>query len=137
MSCPGNVIERSTRNMPSDQGKRNVRERPTPEFLLEMGELALDMITTSDVVKEFPVVGSAFKFVKAMDDVRSRLLAKKIDRFLSEPHLLASVAARRARDKIVEDEEHARRVGETMLMVLDKVTDFDKPVLLARSTRRT
>lgn len=109
-----------------------MRDIPTAEFLLEMGELAVDMITTTDVVKEFPVVGSAFKAVKAMDDVRSHLLARKIDRFLSEPNLVTTVAARRARGRIVEDDDHARQVGETLLMVLDKVTDFDKPVLLAK-----
>jgi len=109
-----------------------VKDKPTAEFLLEMGELVVDAMTTTDAVREIPVVGSAFKAVKAMDDIRSHLLARKIGKFLSEPGLVATVAALKASERIFEDPEHARAVGETLLMVLDKVTDLEKPVLLAK-----
>lgn len=41
-----------------------MKDKPTAEFLLEMGELIVDAVTTTNAVRELPVVGSAFKAVR-------------------------------------------------------------------------
>lgn len=110
-----------------------MKDRATSELFLELGEVAADLITKNEAVREIPVVGWAFKIAKAMEDIRSKLLTKKIGVFLSEPHLIAAVERLNARQKILDDDEHAAEVGEILLMVLDNVTDFDKPKLLALS----
>lgn len=109
------------------------KEKPVTELLLEVGESAIDLVTDNDAVRDIPVVGWAFKVARALDDIRSNLLARKIAKFMSDPSLLAAVNAQEESSRIHLNNEHANEVGETLLMVLDKVTDFSKPALLAKA----
>jgi hypothetical protein len=100
---------------------------------MTVGEAGVDLIVENPAVRELPVVEWAFKVVKAIDGTKSWLLTRKIAKFLSEPSLVAAAEAYKMRDKVLQEEQYAQEVGETLLMVLDKVTDMSKPVLLAKA----
>lgn len=106
--------------------------RPIVELLSNISESGVDLLVSNPALRELPVVDWAFKVVKAFDGFRSWMLARKIEKFLAEPSLIAAAEARQMRAKVFEDDSYAQEVGETLLMVLDKVTDFSKPVLLAK-----
>lgn len=109
------------------------KDRPTAELLMEVGEAVLDVTIANETLSNFPVVGWAFKTAKALDDVRSRMLTNKIAKFLNEPSLLAALEAREMSGRLLSEDEYANQVGETLLMVLDNVTDMSKPVLLGKA----
>lgn len=109
------------------------KDRPATELLMNVGEAGVDLIVENPAVRELPVVEWAFKVVKAIDGTKSWLLTRKIAKFLSEPSLAAAAEAYKMRDKVLQDEKYAQEVGDTLLMVLDKVTDMSKPVLLAKA----
>jgi hypothetical protein len=108
------------------------KNRPMVELIANAGETATDLFVSNPALKELPVVDWAFKIIKAFDGFRSWLLARKIEKFLSEPSLIKAAEASKMRERVMVDENYAQDVGETLLMVLDKVTDFSKPVLLAK-----
>jgi hypothetical protein len=109
------------------------KNRPMVELIANAGETTADLFVSNPALKELPVVDWAFKVIKAFDGFRSWLLARKIEKFLSEPSLIKAAEANKMRERVLFDEDYAQDVGETLLMVLDKVTDFSKPVLLAKS----
>jgi hypothetical protein len=108
-------------------------DRPLLEAVMEGAEAAYDLAVDNEAVKAVPIVGTAFKILKGLDDFRSRVLQKKLFIFLSEPRLKASVEARALRQRMIGNDEKNSEIGEMLFLVLEKMTDNIKPVLLARA----
>ena len=108
------------------------KERHLLEAVLANIEVAADAITSNEAVAAIPVIGTAFKVCKALDDIRSRAFAAKLDAFVSAPDLVKPSV----KDAIVElarsSPSEANKVGETLFLVLDRYIDLDKPVILAK-----
>lgn len=111
------------------------KERNFLEAALEAGEAALDLLTDNEAVKAVPVIGTAFKLLKGVDDMRDRALAAKLETFIRDPSLQSDQVRVKLRNGISSSEEEAIKVGETLFLVLDKMTDLEKPRLLARVFR--
>ncbi len=111
------------------------KERNFLEALLEGGEAALDLLTDNEAVKAVPVVGTAIKVLKGVDDARDRALAAKLEKFIQDPSLQSESAREKLKNGISTDAKEAVKVGETLFLVLDKMTDLEKPGLLARVFR--
>lgn len=111
------------------------KERNFLEAALEAGEAALDLLTDNEAVKAVPVIGTAFKLLKGVDDMRDRALAAKLETFIRDPSLQCDPVREKLRNGISSSEEEAIKVGETLFLVLDKMTDLEKPRLLARVFR--
>jgi hypothetical protein len=77
------------------------QDRNFLEMFAEGAEAAWDLAIESEAVKAVPVVGTAFKFLKGLDDLRSRVLMGKLHRFLNEPSLRAAMEAKELRDEIL------------------------------------
>lgn len=111
------------------------KDRNFLEAFLEGGEAALDLLTDNEAVKAVPVIGTAFKVLKGFDDARDRALAAKLERFIRDPSLQSDRVREKLKNGISSNAEEATRVGETLFLVLEKMTDLDKPSLLARVFR--
>jgi hypothetical protein len=111
------------------------KERNLLEAALEAGEAALDLLTDNEAVKAVPVIGTAFKLLKGVDDMRDRALAAKLETFVRDPSLQSDQVRVKLRNGISSSEEEAIKVGEMLFLVLDKMTDLEKPRLLARVFR--
>jgi len=99
---------------------------------LEGTEAYLDFVTSNEAVRAVPVVSTAIRILEGVNDYRSRLLQSKLKRFLTEPSLVRSLKARELRGEIVADEDDAARIGDTLFLIIDRVTDSEKPILLAK-----
>lgn len=99
---------------------------------LEAGEAIVDFLATNEAVKAVPVLSTAVRMLEGADDFRTRLLQGKLKRFFSDPSLLRSVEALKLRSGILENSASMASVGDTLFMVIDKVTDSEKPALLAK-----
>jgi len=107
-------------------------ERNFLEAFLEGGEAIADLLINNEALEAVPVVGTAFKLSRGLTDLRSRALSAKLLKFLTEPSLIRSIEAGRARDRLNKD-EYRGVVGEALFLTLDKVTDLKKPALLGRA----
>ena len=111
------------------------KERNFLEAALEAGEAALDLLTDNEAVKAVPVIGTAVKLLKGVDDLRDRALAAKLETFIRHPSLQSDQVREKLKHGISSSEEEAIKVGEMLFLVLDKMTDLEKPRLLARVFR--
>lgn len=102
------------------------------EAFLQNAEAAVDLLTENEAVKAIPVVGTAVKLCHALDDVRSRALAAKLQAFITEPHLHSAAARKKIQRKLDADAEAFSSVGETLFLALDRLIDMDKPSVLAK-----
>lgn len=79
------------------------------EALLENAEAAADLLTDNEMVKAIPVVGTAVKLCKGFDDIRSRVLAAKLQAFLTEPHLQTEDARAKIEQKVRGAQKNLRQ----------------------------
>jgi hypothetical protein len=48
---------------------------------------------------------------------------------LSEPGLIRSINAQNLREEILENDEDSLSIGDTLFLIIEKVTDLQKPLL--------
>jgi hypothetical protein len=99
---------------------------------LEGAEAFIDFVTSNEAVKAVPVVSTAVRLLEGIDDFRSRLLQNKLKKFLEEPSLLRSLQAQQLSADILSNPEKMEAIGDTLFLVIDKVTDSEKPAILAK-----
>ena len=107
-------------------------DRHLLEATLANVDVAIDAITSNEAIAAIPVIGTAFKVCKGLDDLRSRAFAAKLAGFFSEPSISSASAMAAIVRKVRESPDEACRVGETLFLVLDRFIDLDKPGMLAR-----
>ncbi len=107
-------------------------DRPVLEATLESGEVVLDALRIVDVLADIPFIGTAIKICRANDAIRQRIYTAKLAKFINDLSSVPQSDIEKIRLTINSSGDEARRVGETVLMILEQVTDMDKPVVLAR-----
>jgi hypothetical protein len=108
------------------------KDRPLLEASLENIEVFLDTFINEEVLKDIPILGTAVKLLRASDTIRDKLFAEKIYSFLHEIHKFSQSDIEKMRKKSADSPHESVKIGNTLLMVLDKVSDLDKPKLLGQ-----
>nr|VFK37075.1 MAG: hypothetical protein BECKSD772F_GA0070984_10102 [Candidatus Kentron sp. SD]VFK48966.1 MAG: hypothetical protein BECKSD772E_GA0070983_11521 [Candidatus Kentron sp. SD] len=102
------------------------------EAALETSEVGADILTDDQVLSGIPVFGTVFNSLKTTNTIRDRIFAAKLSQFIAETNARTAEKKREYREKLKADPDASRRVGETLLLVLENLTDMDKPRLLGR-----
>jgi hypothetical protein len=110
------------------------KDRPVLDLALSAGEVVGDFLSEDGLISGIPIISTAFKTVKALDSFRDRLFMARLIAFIEGADEM-SPEDRIALGKKL-DSPDGKRVGETLLLVLEKVTDLDKPRLLGLLLRR-
>jgi hypothetical protein len=100
------------------------------EAALEHADKIWEAVSHSHVVKEIPVIRQAVALYKTFNDARSALLVSKLQKFVTDPSLQTPEARARMREQ--SESPDGKKIGEVLLMVLDRLTDMLKPTWLAR-----
>lgn len=109
----------------------NPKDRPILEAVLESGEVVADALMRGDILADIPIIGTAFKLCKAGDSIRDRAFAAKLMKFLSGLDAIPEQSKQQIKDKIASSPDEAAKVGESLFLVLERITDLDKPLLLS------
>ncbi len=89
-----------------------------------------DIALGADVLAGVPIIGSAFNILKAADSIRDRAFAAKLRNFAIALENISTEEKLEMQNKIQSDENEANRVGETLFLVLDHLTDLNKATVL-------
>lgn len=112
----------------------SVSKNDLKELLGTAAETGLDSILEQESLKQIPVFGTLIKITSLGINLRDRLFAKKIIRFLREirdiPHDKRSSFAKKFNSK-----KQKMRAGESILLLLDRLDDINKPVIIGRIVR--
>ncbi|HVY06389.1 MAG TPA: hypothetical protein VHB46_10485 [Burkholderiales bacterium] len=108
------------------------KDRPLLEATMQNAEAAFDLATDNEAVRAIPIIGTAFKVAKGIDDLRSRAFAAKLANFVTAKELQTAKARDKLKNGIAESPEEAQKLGESLFLVLERMTDMEKPALLAR-----
>ncbi len=100
---------------------------------VEITELGFDSLLEEGALKDIPVIGVVVKSIGAVISIRDRLFLKKVARFLFALKNISIKKRESFRQKLEDDPEFRRKVGDTLVMVLDRLDDLEKPEMLAKA----
>jgi len=106
----------------------------TPEaqdLAIDLAEYELDSFLDEGVLKEIPGIKLAIACKKIWGAIQDQLFLKKVAAFLSSSPKFTKEEV----DAFVVDHwrgDEAKRLGETVVLILDRLDDLDKPAMLAK-----
>lgn len=104
------------------------KDRPGIDLALTVSEVIADANVADATLEAIPFVDLVFKVLKAKDAIADALYARKLVGFIRGIGDLSDFDRNRIAEELIGDE--GTKVGETLLLVLDRVTDLEKPELL-------
>ncbi len=99
----------------------------------QFAEVGLDSVLDDGVVREIPIIGTIVSAASAVITIRDRLFAKKLLRFLENLDDVPVDERQAQITRLASSSKERKRVGETLLLLLDRLNDMEKPALLARA----
>lgn len=100
------------------------------DLAIEYTELSLDAFLEDGILKDIPFFGSLYKGIKGVLGIKDALFAQKVFKFLTQIASISFDERRRFIAKIESDSNEKIKVGQTLLLILDKLDDFDKPKII-------
>ena len=100
------------------------------EAALTHAEEMWDALESSEIATVIPVAGRIVKVWRAAHDVRDALFAAKLHAFITDPSLQSPEARERMRERA--ESEDAKKIGATLLLVVERLNDMQKPTWLAK-----
>lgn len=99
----------------------------------DYSELLLDSLLNDGILKEIPVFGTLFKIFKVGSGIKDYMFSKKILIFLSKLNEVSLEKREQFYNKIENDPKIKQKLGENILLLLEKQNDYVKAKLLANS----
>lgn len=121
--------EESKRRLTS-RGGLTSRDRPGLEATVSAAEAALGALAKDELLASIPVVSTGIQILKGLDSIRDKLFAARLVAFVKGIEVMTS-EQKAAAARLLTESDEGRRAGETLLLVLEQLTDLDKPDLLA------
>jgi len=97
----------------------------------EVVELTVDQFIENDLLKEIPFFSIFYKSIKTVQGVRDALFAMKVYKFIKEFEKIKQSDKSKFLEKITSDRKERIKVGQTLIMILDKIDEIDKTQLIA------
>lgn len=98
----------------------------------EIIEVGLDKLLDDGVIKDLPMASTILGIIKTISNVREALFLKKIAKFLFELNELKEEEKENFLSEMSEQPKLRRKVGEKILLLLERSDDMDKPSIIAR-----
>ena len=98
----------------------------------EILEFSIDQVLEEGLIKDIPVVGWISKGLVLQRSISDRILYNKILRFIFALESIDSGSKDSFRAKIKNDVKYKRKVGEHLLLILDRIDDLSKPEMIAK-----
>lgn len=101
---------------------------------IDLSEIILDQLTGANgVVKDIPIIGSIVKTIKLGLTVKDVIFLKKLGDFLCNLKDIPTDKRIDLIEKLEKDSKSKANAGEKIILLLDRVDDFEKPKFIANA----
>jgi len=109
----------------------SIAKRDLTDLTVDLAEVGLDAFLDEGIVRDVPVLATLVGLYRTVGIVRDRILSKKIIRFLVEFGSVPVADREQFVARCAEPNER-RRLGETLILLLDRLDDMQKPEALGK-----
>jgi hypothetical protein len=102
------------------------------ELPAEIAEFTIDQIIDDGILKDIPIVGWIAKGLAISSSISDRIFYHKVLRFLLSIDDIDDSMRSIFIEKIANDYDFKKRVGEHLLIIVDKLDNVDKATLMAK-----
>jgi hypothetical protein len=102
------------------------------ELVVEWAELGIDALMDDGMLKDIPFFGSIVKICGVSKTIRDKLFVRKVWDFLRACPRFTEVEKETFAQAHLNDPEKAQRLGDAIVLILDKLDDLQKPEMLAK-----
>ena len=102
------------------------------DLVFEWAELGLDTLMDEGVLKDIPFFGSIVKICGASNTIRDKLFVRKVWDFLRACPNFTQAEKEAFAQSHLNEPEKAQRLGDAIVLILDKMDDLQKPEMLAK-----
>ena len=105
------------------------------ELVAQLGEILIDSELREGLLKEMPVISAITSSTDAVLAVRDGVLLKKVEVFLENIKDIPPEERQQMIKRLQDDESYGQRVGEQLILLLDRHDNMHKPALLGKALR--
>jgi hypothetical protein len=101
----------------------------------QIGDIALDQFLEGEVLKDIPVLGLLVKMGDVAKSLSGLMLQKKLLYFLQN---ISNISPEKRGEQILKincDPKYQAKVGESILLMIEKHDSYERPILLAKAFR--
>ncbi|MCI0563772.1 MAG: hypothetical protein MN733_35305 [Nitrososphaera sp.] len=109
-----------------------LRSSELTSMIVDVAELGLDAALAAGLVEDLPVVSWIVGVSKTVSNVRNYFLVQKLMKFLEGLDEITPEEKTELLNKLEEDSKFQKRVGEMLLIVLDRLDHVDKANYLSK-----
>lgn len=102
------------------------------DIAAEAAEIALDSVLDGGLLEEVPVFGWLMKSYNVAGAIRERIFLKKVANFLAGTSNVSESERAKFQEDIQIDADFSRKVGEGLVLLLDRQEDFEKSFILGK-----
>lgn len=106
--------------------------KPGLPALLDTAEAALDLVLDEGFLKELPLIGTVASLFAIGRNLRERLFLKKLLAFLREVNEVKQEERQAFAHLLESDRRRATKVGESLLLLLERLGETQKAILLGK-----
>ena len=99
---------------------------------VNLAEVAIDSILKDGALKDLPIVGTIVGLSKFGFKLRENIFLKKVLKFLFELKSISQEKRQKFLKRIEASEDYNNKVGEALILILDKLVDLEKPQLIGK-----
>lgn len=110
----------------SNEIEETIKAADLESLAVEFSENLLDLAMDENIIKEIPLFGSILGIGKGVMSISDRLFTKKLFNFLYQIKDLSSIERNQQIIKIQQSSKYQSRIGEKLLMIIDKCNDAQK-----------
>lgn len=103
------------------------------DIVSDVAELALDATLDEVLLKDVPVFGWLFKAYGVVTTIRERIFLSKVAKFLQATSTVSDREREKFREKLAANPEFSRKVGENLVLLLDRHDNMDKAQILGKA----
>ena len=111
---------------------KSVSKEGASDIAADAAEMALDSFLDEGLLEEVPVFGWLKKSYNIYGTVRDRLFLKKVANFLAGTSNIPDEKRSQFLEELQDDPEFSKRVGENLVLLLERHEDFEKSSILGK-----
>lgn len=98
----------------------------------DTSEMVIDTLLTDEAIKSIPIFGTLLKTYNIFESIKEQLFAQKVLSFLSSISDSSAQERNSLISKLTKAKGSTKRLGETIILILDRLDDQEKPELIGR-----